>query len=506
MSLTAEISERRSIAQLGIMTAERPALLKRALESYIANLRDREMEFVVFDDSKTTDGERASREVARWARQKHAVNIGFAGRKQRAAYADRLCEYTGKDFSVLSDALLVADGYTLGQNRNALLLDAAGVSCFCADDDTVCTPLWPPLIEDGIRASSEEDPCEYWCVADREEIFDLACPFEGDVLTAHESLLGKAVPGLESGPVPQVSLAAETLSRAVTHRVRVTFNGLAGDCGWGSPFGLWHAPMGYLALGGASLQRLIGSQETYQRAILSRQLLRATTSEVLADFAFSMLTFCGLDTREMLPPNPPQQRGQDLVFGQIMSRCFSEAVSGHIPVALGHEPVSPRRFWPGEMARSAAGVDLCRLMLEAVSACEFHSREITAGQRLRALGDHLIRIGRLPGESLAVFFQHRLHDSNRRFAQNVIARSERFPMATGYVADVKRYFDKLRAAEMRDDYWIPLDLWSIEGAVGAMRRLRENLVGFGRLLDAWPEIFDAAQALRREGVRLSVPV
>jgi hypothetical protein len=265
--------------------------------------------------------------------------------------------------------------------------------------------------------------------------------------------------------------------------------------------------MGYLAFTGASLQRLISSESHYRQAILSRQLLRATTSEMLSDFSFSMLTFCGLDNCEMLPPNPPKQRGQDLVFGQILQRCFPGAVSGHVPVALAHEPIPSRRFWPGEITRSAAGVDLCRLIIEMVRDCEFRSRDLTAGQRLRALGQHFLHVAGLQDQSLAEFCARRLRESNKHFARQITARMESLPGQAGfYAADVDRYFEKLRASEVREDYWIPLDLWSVRGAASAVRQMRENLTAFGRLLDAWPVIFEAAKRLRREGVRLSVLV
>src|SRR3712207_4913200 len=146
--------------------------------------------------------------------------------------------------------------------------------------------------------------------------------------------------------------------------VRVTLNGLVGDCAWGTPFGLWHARMGYLAFAGSSLARLTSSEDMYQRSIQSRQLLRATACPVIADATFSMWTFWGLDHRELLPPNLPTNRGQDIVFGQMLWRCFRDAVFGHVPLALLHDPARPRRFWPGEITRSAAGVDLCRLLVE----------------------------------------------------------------------------------------------------------------------------------------------
>jgi hypothetical protein len=507
-----DTARHRLIAQLGIMTADRPLLLKRALASYIVNNSDRgEIEYVVFDDSRNESGMNASREVAREVRREYDVEVRFAGRHERAAYVRRLCDYTGASPAILDGALLVENGYTLGQNRNALLLDTAGVSCFCADDDTLCTPVLPAVIESSnLKISSGEDPSDYWCFAGPIEAGTGARDFEIDCLIAHEELLGKTIGELDGRVISGRSLASGNCPGRLQNpesRIRITFNGLAGDCGWGAPFGLWHEPMGYLAFAGASLQRLIRSEEFYQQAILSRQLLRVTTCKTISDFSFSMLTFCGLDNREMLPPNPPRQRGQDLVFGQILLKCFEGIVSGHIPIALGHDPVPPRRFWPGEMIRSAAGVDLCRLLIEAIGDCEFRSGEDTAGERLQALGRHFLSIGSLPVKSLAELFKKRLFESNRRFRQRLMTRVDSLRSSgLAYAADVDRYFNKLQKSEAREDYWIPLDLWSVNRAASAVQQLREDLTEFGQLLHIWPGIFEAAKSLRRDGVRLSVAV
>ena len=110
------------IAQVGIMTADRPSLLKRALESYIAKVKaDRDVEYVVFDDSKDAAGRNASLEVAKEARRKYNVHVRFAGREERAEQVRRLCEYAGESPAILTGGLLLENGYTLGQNRNALL-------------------------------------------------------------------------------------------------------------------------------------------------------------------------------------------------------------------------------------------------------------------------------------------------------------------------------------------------------------------------------------------------
>lgn len=497
------------------MTASRKELLERALTSYIRGTtrKGRDIEYVVFDDSKDAQSRHASLQVARNARRRFDVEVRFAGSEERVAYARCLSECASLSAEVLEYGLLLAKGYTLGQNRNALLVDSVGKLFLCVDDDTVCSPrLLPGTNEEGLRTCSEADPSEFWCFRDFGEASRSVPIVESDLLEAHERLLGKNLADLplrgghaNSGDGGQTSGMSKRLQRPGSI-VRITLNGLVGDCAWGTPFGLWHEPMGYLAFAGSSLERLTSSEEMYQRSIQSRQLMRATTCPVLADATFSMLTFWGLDNRELLPPNLPMNRGQDIVFGQILWRCFGEAVFGHVPLALLHDPVPPRRFWPGEITRSAAGVDLCRLMVEATKLCALQDHSHDPEQRLKALGQRLSQLAELPGKALQERFLECLHESNQRFEHRLAQQALEVKACSGYATDLLRFFEKLRRSEGSKDYWIPLDLWSADGPAAAEARLRQTFKQFGALLAFWPSIVKAAKELRSHGIRLSVPV
>ena len=509
-------SNRRRISGIGIMTAHRPQLLERALTSYIKGTtrNGSEIEYVVFDDSKDAGARRASLEVARRIRRQFDVEVRFAGYEERAAYVRRLCEYSSTSAEVLERGVLLSSGYTLGQNRNALLLDSAGTLFLGADDDTICAPALPTgADEGGLRLCAGADPSDYWCFRNFEEAREWVRFVETDLLEAHERLLGRNVIELEAGGVleninnrpPDIRLSERVGSSGST--VKITLNGLLGDCAWGTPFGLWHEPMGYLAFEGASLERLTSSEEFYRQAILSRQLLRVTTGPVLSDLSLSMLTVWGLDNREVLPPNLPNHRGQDLVFGQILWKCFNEAVCGHVPLALIHDPIPPRRFWPGELTRSAAGVDLCRVVIEAFRLCEFRDHEATPALRLKALGRHLVGLSELPEKALGERLKERLYESNRRFERAMRERAQEvLGRAAYYADDVVRFLEKLRMSEAREDYWIPLDMFSIDGLAAAGTRVRLAFRQFGELIERWPSIIQAAKILRHHGVRVSVPV
>ena len=490
------------------MTANRPALLERALHSYarFATVDLKEMEYVVFDDSKETDTCAANRHVAKMFRQKYCVPVRFAGYREKASYVQQLSECLGYGNDVLHRSLLRTEGYTLGQNRNALILDSIGSLYFSVDDDTVCAVATPPGTQQSLRISQGSDPCSYWCYQDMAQRSDGSQLMKKDVLGTHEQLLGKRVDEIIPSELKQNTELVSRFNDPASS-VRITLNGLMGDCGWGAPFGLWHQPMGYLALDGASLERLIDDDDAYRKRLQTRQVLRATECSVLADFAFSMLTTWGFDNRQLLPPTLPTHRGQDLIFGQVLSACNKDAVVGHLPFALMHEPEPRRRFWPGEITRTAAGIDLCRLVVEAVKCYRFHDSERSIEDRLLALGRHLIRMAALPRNRLREQLSHCLRDSNRRFEQILMERATRRSVCnTAYANDVTLYFNKLRVAQLNEEYWLPLDLRSIDGIKGAESRTRQSLREFGELLETWPAIIQASRSLRNAGVRLSIPL
>ena len=514
---TARVPGKSSISMIGIMTANRPALLERALTSYIKNNQgDRnDVEYIVYDDSKESAASQASFDVAGKLRRQFDLPIRFAGIHERARYAQQLGECANVAPEILKYALFAAPGYTLGQNRNAMLLDSVGLMVLCADDDTIGTPVNPLRYTSGeLQFCGGADPAEFWCFRNSSEARTRErLDEERGLLQAHERLLGRSASEMTLDNTLGRSCAgpqSEDLVARIRNRrsaVRITLNGLLGDCAWGSPFGLWHEPMGYLAFSGDSLERLTASEDFYRQAIQSRQILRATSGPVLGDCSFSMLTFCGLDNRELLPPNPPTHRGQDLIFGQILWKCFDDSLFGHVPLALVHDPIPSRKFWPGEITRSAAGVDLCRVMLEAIKLCPFVGCPNTPEGRLKRLGQHLQQLAGLSGRALGEQLMECLRVSNRRFARSLADRSAPYLKRAPYYAnDVKGFFDKLKKAEEGAHYWIPLDLCGVDGFVAAEPRLQRTLTQFGTLIEHWPAIVDGARLLRDRGIRVSVPV
>jgi FkbH-like protein len=154
-----------TIASIGVVTANRPEALLRALESYAENARHhgRAPDLVVVDDSRAPAMRAANRgALAALSRARGASRaIRYAGTEEKEAFLRALGAFDVPPdvarFALLPD---VTDTTTVGANRNALLLDAVGDLVFSADDDTLCRLAAPPDSDPALddRAAVGRDP------------------------------------------------------------------------------------------------------------------------------------------------------------------------------------------------------------------------------------------------------------------------------------------------------------------------------------------------------------
>ncbi len=488
-------SARGLIRTLAIVTCDRPAALSRSLESYLDNCarHGRSVDVVILDDSRSAANRAASREVAAALCRARGVSGWYAGPAEKAAFAEALIA-RGLPPHVVRFALAPERSSTAGANRNALLLHAVGEALFTADDDTIGRCALPPGrdegAEDALLITSGQDPAEHWFFPDREAAMGAVSFVDRDILGGHEALLGR-------------DARAVLGESARGGRVLATFNGLLGDSGWGAPFGAWLAPMGYLAMRGLSRGRLCASEPSYRAAIESREIVRAVRRLTIADPAFSMMGFAGLDNRELLPPFCPIGRGEDNVFGAALAASLPDAYVGHLPWTLVHAPAEPRRFWAGEMARTAGSVDLGRIVIALVRAFAIGPEATDKETRLRAIGEHLVDLAVRPRELDAI-----IHDRIARADAALAAFLEAELDAAGgapvwWAADVRRYLAGLAGAA---DRAVALDLADGGDLETARARTWEAVAQFGELLACWPDLVGEARSLRAREIRPAVRI
>ncbi|MCK6550477.1 HAD-IIIC family phosphatase [Myxococcota bacterium] len=513
-----QLPAERAISLVAILTKDRPLALSRAVRSYLDNLRDagRRAELAVFDDSAHAESRAGCRQaLAALAPDDGTIELRYAGREEKERFARRLVALGAPEDVV---AFLLFDpertGYTVGANRNAVILDAAGERIFLTDDDTVCRVAPAPSASGRLTVASGLDPAEISFHADRDAALASTPELPRDLLGQHELLLGRDARGIArvlGTSLPSPSHASAELRARIEHRegrALVTFNGLVGDCAWGAPFGVWGAPMGSLVLSGPSHDALVQSKAHYEMAKVSREIVRRVPEVTLSDASFSMCTFTGLELGEPLPPHFSVQRGQDVVFGATFWRTFEHAFVGHVPLALLHAPMQARRFWPGEIFRTAESFDMAKLMLACIGAFSPSASPAASPRtRLVELGRHLEAIGRASAAEFArVVHEHGTKQVHATLALLHAKLDGHRGAPEHWASDLKRYADLLERASLRADWVVPLDLLEGRTPADALRLAQRLVTQFGRVLAHWPELYDAARALRRQGHRLSSPV
>ena len=373
------------IQAIGIPTCARPEAVARAVRSFHEQLQlhGRSVRLVVSDSSGP-----AQAEATRQRLELLQIRLEYFGPTEWGELRAGLVR-KGVPPQLLAFAMDGETGGGLGSrhrhgaNQNALQLLLAGVPFYCPDDDTLAAPIRAGQLDAPVRIRPGIEAEEVWPGQPGPSEF---VKTGVDLLGSHEKLLGR----------PVVELTGQ--ARNPLDWVAMTFNGLAGDCGLGPPFGVWEAPLGSWWLSERSHARL-----SEEKLALSRRHLRMAEAPTLSDGRGSLSTFFALDNRKLMPPWFPTYRGADRLFPRMLTVLHPDAVFGHVPLALPHEPVNPRNFWPGEVFRSSAGVDIFRILIELVESC--------SGD----LGAYFVEMGQMPKGISASSWLRRCKPATRPF-------------------------------------------------------------------------------------------
>ncbi len=497
------------IQTLAIVTANRVKALKHNLESYQRHSHhyDRRLRIAIFDDSQDSATRVENRQTLTQVAQDFGADIDYAGHEEKRLFAARLLDHTDLPADIVNFALfdVYKTGYSPGANRNAVLLGTIGAPLFIADDDTVCRLSQAGEVQEDLSLALGCDPSEYWFFPDQKLAVQQAQYIDQDLLALHEQWLGKSVADLPAYTphercCPNRLAQVEERLSSNQARIELISNGLVGDCGWASPF---H----YLMVKGASLQRLVATEETYRRACTSRGMIRSVKQPTLADASFFMSTFFSLDNRICPPPFLPAMHGQDHLFAATYWQCRSHSWFLHLPWTLNHEPVGDRQFWPGEIFRQASGYSLIELLLGILYGAPSHPEIVDTTQRMQSLGSYLIELSNLPKHEFSDYMCEQAQGDKNRQLADIEDHLAVHPDGPRYWADdLRRYQTLLRQALERADFWIPLDLKFSGSDREPAEQVRHWIRKYGELLYWWPAIVAKARALQEGGQSLAQPI
>jgi hypothetical protein len=500
------------ISAIVIPTANRVESLERTLVSYIVQTKTfgHDVEFVVGDDSGSSEYRQHTRGLLRSIGRSHGVRIAYAGKEEKSTFAEALsgaCEVPAAlvAFGLLGDGTAAATG----ANRNALMLDTVGQLIYSADDDTVCRVARPAASEDAaldIHGLSQrvwdghDAPADFiWQVfRDLNAALEATPTDDVDVLALHERLLGLPVSDIK-GSFEKVKVRAE-LSRAQwtapstdASRVMFTMTGLIGDVGVDER---WHL----LSTSPGALSQLL-DENLLQLSLDSRIALKCTRRTTLTRWVGLHGMFFGADNRSILPPFFPLFRGQDSLMGWMARQCYPRDLFGFLPRALLHVP--PPRAYARGFEYLLCNHTLANIIVDIIKS---ERSWPTPEAALDAMARALLAVGSMPLPDFIEALRRRWRADAHPGIPSYIASLQHQPAARNLRDRLERVVETRQASRANDDGSLPFDVREGRQADEARAATQALIRQFGELVGAWPTLVQASRDLRSQGVRVAVPL
>ena len=363
-----------------------------------------------------------------------------------------------------------AAGY--GINTNALLLASAGSLYISTDDDIICRPVLPENAHHETVWSDSYLNSDLLYFADRQALLGSVQESEVDVFGRHLRLLGRQSSDILKQEQPEDKNAW----------ISLTNPGIYGDSGMGQS-------RTALNLTGKSREHLIACG--YDRLKCSRELVRLPQRDTVSPSPQLMLMQTGFDNRFPLPPFLPVGRNNE-DFCSHLRLIYPESVTGYLSFGLYHNPPDRRQSTYENLVSFRLGiVDLL----------------ITIGinsQPDRSISDHAERY-RATGRSYQEAASMRTGD----FVDQVRALVTHG--ITPYTVMLEEILEKYKEQpeSWADDVSVHIDnvfevmrepayLFGSRGCGFTVEQVKNQMKNYGRLIEIWPGLFEAAKNLNME--------
>jgi hypothetical protein len=474
---------------IAVVTAGRPVLLKRCLQSLAAAAREWSWSapVLIIDGSTEADARRRNRVIATATAASTGLKTLYFGPRESTQLVAWLARQTGTDPAVLRVGLELGSA---GANRNATLLVAAGHKVVYVDDDVIFQPWRGDSEPSGLRLSGHYDVYDSTFYATREQSVGVVTAHV-DLLSLHSNVLGASLSTLYKGASSVDTSSACSHSLAAhqnpdDYRVAVSMAGLAGDSGRDCQFNV-------LFSSGSVRDLLLKSRASLRLALRSREVRRVARCLTVGVHAECMAYCMGVANEYPLPPFLPFGRNEEGVFTRLISITKPRALFAHIPYGIVHNSSRSARY-PPRMIPSATNTRLSEVV-ELIALRVSAENDRKNDDTIRRFGTCLNELGALDHRELYGIVSTVV----RKFRREQLAScrsmlSPKTSAAAEFMHAAERYCDTLSASIKRDTFVLPIEfhtreLHSFEGQVAALSRFCEQ---FGSFVKLWPDLWHLA--------------
>jgi hypothetical protein len=475
-----------SISTVAIVTADRPASLRRCLAALVSHCQQygASPRVLVIDGSRHIDSQVLNRQALTGLVESDGL-AHYIGPSEAERWRKGLI---GSGFAESLVTLALTPG-AVGANRNLALLATTGENILMLDDDVLCAPWTLAVCGHQLALGGHYDEREVEWFEARASALGATLPASVDLLKVHGAVLGQTLSALVSRRVGELDLtnACSHLLTALENQepstVRATLMGIAGDSGT-------YGPDRQLFSAGATRARLASDLEAYRCAMRSREVLRISRKCLVTHEAGGMAYAMGVSNRTPPPPFLPAGRNEDGVFSAMVSFLDPAALFAHLPFGVIHDSDRPSSYAdpPMQSATQTRIADLCLAIMRVCASTMFASSSDIRRQRLAAAFDD---IAKLPREEFL------------RFSTRImlLTRSEELRLAHAeacpphFTQDLQRYASVLMENVRRPDFFVPVEMKDDISTERALCKTQSFLQGVGELIQQWPEIWATSRQL-----------
>ena len=476
------LAGRTQIATVAIITAGRPRLLRRCLESLAVNCEvgGNRPRILVIDGSHEVRHRNANRRAAREIATGAALKVDYIGPVQARELRRRL-------IAAGLPPRTLRFGFTpgsTGANRNIALLMAGRSNLLMIDDDAICSPWSLREREPGVVIADTAELRDVRFFSTRPAALSVGRPVAVSLIDAHGDLLGARSRDVVSGALGEVTGVSpdglrSAMARGAEYCVRVSFAGLAGDSGASCPH---H----WLFAIGALKDQLIADPAALATALRSREVIRIARRSIITRVPNCMALCMALTTDTLLPPFLPDGRNQDGLFGVMLHHIDPTALFGHLSYGIVHD--SPRRSaYPASTIVSATTTRLANLIVSFSRRAP--SRSGSPAARLANLADFLNEIAALPiREFMIRAMQVTLEDRTARHEALMERLSKDDSYSDYWRKAVDRYMDAFNASARHPEFYLPVEFKDRGSFDHAFGNVQKYVGEFADLLRCWAAI------------------
>jgi len=496
---SSELEPEVSLQELIIPTFNRPEGLRRFLTTWegYGKKWGRSFNYLIGDDSHVGQAEQNEQIIRE--QNEAGSRVRYFGRKQRRLFSAELARRAGVEASLVDFALLGVNGLSsCGANRNGLMLARAGQAMVTIDDDVLPSFHGSKKADATLAFGQGYTTDEFEYFPNREALLK-AYPFvqDQDVLKSLEKVLGKTPKKLLENSGLDIALdrcqssSLEFFFRSES-RVRFALTGTLGDDTSRLP-----------QIGSG----LMSSKTDWKSTVQYRESLKKPAYTYLQPSSYCVGALLAMDGRSMLPPFFPLLRGEDCLFGVLMSITDRGSLGAAVPWAAHHAPLEARQAYlevhceiekwnpfaeSWHFFRLALSVAVGSQPLNAVK--EHHGLSWS----FESLGKALIDLSQLPlaefEDAMETTFLTEmgalLFHLDKTLSEELQDREK--------VKALEMAIQRLIGLSRSPKVWLTQDILSLYGEE-AVSWARKHLGLWGQLLTVWPGLWSAAVACRESG-------